>query len=49
MNAPECPFPEDCLASRILPDGRIVVLVPLLFGRARLCVGHSWTEWQDGY
>jgi len=27
------------IAERILPDGRLLQVIPLTFGRARLCVG----------
>lgn len=27
------------MPGRVLPDGRQAVIVPLLFGRARICVG----------
>lgn len=33
------PDEEGALASRVLPDGRQAMVVPLTFGRARLTVG----------
>lgn len=30
---------NDVLAERKLPDGRILQVIPLTYGRARLCVG----------
>jgi len=32
---------------RTLPDGRVVVVYPLLFGRARLVVGPAEVEWTE--
>lgn len=29
---------SDTLAERAFPDGRIVQVIPLTFGRARLCI-----------
>lgn len=29
---------ESIIAARKLPDGRVLYVVPLLFGQARLCV-----------
>ena len=30
---------SEFIASRILPDGRLLTVVPLTYARARLCVG----------
>lgn len=32
----------DYLARRRLPDGSLVAVIPLLFGRARLGIGDDW-------
>jgi len=40
-----------CLARRMLPDGRELCVVPLLFGRARLTLGPPVQEgwWAQGW
>lgn len=48
-NCPECPAPHAFLASRILDDGRILALLPLLFDRARLTLGTGWLGYDKGY
>lgn len=41
---------SEFLATRILPDGRALAVVPLTFGRARLCLGPGDLETYDkGY
>lgn len=42
MNCSECPDPASYIASRILDDGRVLCVVPLFGGRARLCIGPDW-------
>lgn len=39
------------LANRLLPDGRMVRLSPMTFGKVRLCVHPSATSliYDDGY
>lgn len=37
------------LAQRDLPDGRILSVQPLTFGRARLCIGWDTDSYEDGY
>jgi hypothetical protein len=34
---------------RTLPDGRLLFVVPLTFGRARLTVGHDEHTYEDGW
>lgn len=36
---------------RVLPDGRFVEVIPLTFGRARLCLGqaHDTLGYSDGW
>lgn len=48
-NDPTCPYPDYYLASRILPDGRILTLMPLLQGRARLTIGTNWFDYETGW
>lgn len=38
---------SDCYGRRPLPDGREVVVYPLLFGQARLVVGPAGAGWTD--
>lgn len=38
-DGPGVPVMSDFLAVRVLPDGRALAVVPLTFGRARLCLG----------
>jgi hypothetical protein len=40
---------EGVLAQRDLPDGRILSVQPLTYGRARLCVGRDTLTYDDGY
>jgi hypothetical protein len=40
---------EGVLAQRDLPDGRILSVQPLTFGRARLCIGTNEWTYDDGY
>jgi hypothetical protein len=36
--------------TRVLPDGRILAVVPLTFGRARLHIGPPGSQmWDDGW
>jgi hypothetical protein len=37
------------LARRELPDGRLLFVVPLTFGRARLTVGRGEDTYDDGW
>ena len=37
------------IAFRHLPDGRILSVLPLTFGRGRLCVGRDFDTWDRGY
>lgn len=37
------------LASRSLPDGRLLAVVPLTYGRARLTVGRSVATYDDSW
>lgn len=37
------------LATRWLPDGRVLAVMPLVFGRARLTVGSSTLHYDDGW
>lgn len=38
------------LADRVLPDGRWLTLVPLTFGRSRLCIGPKGADhYDDGW
>lgn len=37
------------LAQRDLPDGRILTVQPLTFGRARLCIGTNEVTYDNGY
>lgn len=41
--------PDWAIAAKVLADGRIVTVVPLTFGRARLCVGRNWATYDDGF
>lgn len=34
---------------RTLPDGRILIVNPLTFGRARLTVGRDYLGYDDGW
>jgi len=38
---------DGALACRLLPDGRELTVYPLLFGRARLCIGSPDIDWYD--
>lgn len=40
---------DGSIASRRLPDGRILALNPLSFNRVRLVVGHGTMFWEDGW
>jgi len=33
---------EGNIAKRVLPDGRTLFVVPLTYGRARLCIGNKY-------
>lgn len=33
--------------TRTLPDGRVLTVIPLTFGRGRLCVGPPGDVWFD--
>ncbi len=37
------------IARRTLPDGRLLFVVPLTFGRARLTVGRDESTYDDGW
>lgn len=39
----------DFIAARRLPDGRILAVVPLTFGRARLTLGRDLLGYDRGY
>ena len=38
---------DDFLAKKILPDGRMAVVVELTFARGRICVGPANVAWYD--
>lgn len=38
---------SDILAEKPLSDGRVAQVLPLTFGRARLCVGEVGLLWYD--
>jgi hypothetical protein len=40
-------FHRGTLGDKLLPDGRLAVIYPLTFGRARICVGPAGVEWYD--
>lgn len=40
---------EDALRQRTLPDGRIVAIVPLTYGRARITIGRDEMTYEDGW
>jgi hypothetical protein len=40
---------EGCYASRRLPDGRVMAVMELTFGRARLTIGKNTETYDDGY
>jgi hypothetical protein len=35
--------------TKTLADGRIITVVPLTFGRARLCIGRDEYTYEDGW
>ncbi len=35
--------------SRVLPDGRLLTVAPLTFGRARLTIGYGTSFYDDGW
>jgi hypothetical protein len=37
------------LASRLLPDGRTLAVIPLTYGRARLTVGRGELTYDDAW
>ena len=37
------------LAHRWLPDGRLLAVIPLFGGRARLTIGRNYLAWLHGY
>lgn len=54
MNLPTTPGPIDpppmgYLAAKILEDGRIVCLIPLTLGRARIIIGQGWISYETGW
>ena len=55
MSAPELqpgpvvPLPPGYLAARVLDDGRLVTLLPLWGGRARITLGPDWLFIQTGW
>jgi hypothetical protein len=40
---------DSFLFTKTLPDGRIITVVPLTFGRARLCIGFDEDTYEDGW
>lgn len=40
---------EGALLEKTLPDGRIVAIFPLTFGRARITVGRGELTYEHGY
>lgn len=42
---------EGNYAKRVLEDGRTLYVIPLTYGRARLCIGNKYCEqvYDDGY
>jgi hypothetical protein len=40
---------EDFIAQRTLPDGRLLSVVPLTFGRARVTIGFDQATYEDGW
>lgn len=40
---------EGALAQRTLPDGRILAVAPLTYGRARLTIGYDEMTYESGY
>lgn len=41
------PKPDDVIEREA--DGKFVWIMPLLGGRARVCVGEDWTAYADGW
>lgn len=39
----------DYLATRELPDGRLLTVIPLTLGRARLTIGRGWVTYDDSW
>jgi len=40
---------DSLIASRCLPDGRLAMVIPLTFGRARLTVGRNTLTYDDAW
>lgn len=40
---------SDAYGQRTLPDGRILAVLPLTYGRARLTIGRGEATYDDGW
>jgi len=42
-------IPEGYIDVRYLPDGRIMSIMPLTFGRARICSSRDWSSIDENW
>ena len=43
------PMDNEYLYTKTLDDGRLVTVVPLTYGRARITIGHDYYTYDDGW